>query len=161
MCKLASFLWHDGAVIEVAVADLQAHSDTQRITGKTEAMGWFEGHYTPEGELECRKPGGRAKDAEAVLLQRWPRFVDFFSWAIKQEGVTIGGGLSLNGLTSAQGLVLPKTIGGWLYLNGLTSAQGLVLPKTIGGGLSLNGLTSEERERVITAWKAKKTSVKK
>ena len=36
--------------------------------------------------------------------------------------------LHLDGLTSPDGLVLPKTIGDCLSLDGLTSAKGLVLP---------------------------------
>ena len=52
--------------------------------------------------------------------------------------------LDLNGLTSAEGLVLPQNIGGHLDLSGLTSAEGLVLPQNIGGSLDLSGLTSAE-----------------
>ena len=59
-----------------------------------------------------------------------------------------GGSLSLDGLTSAEGLVLPEKIGGWLSLNGLTSAEGLVLPTKIGDSLFLNGLTNEERAKI-------------
>jgi len=57
---------------------------------------------------------------------------------------TISGNLNLNGLTSAKGLTLPKTIGGNLDLSSLTSAEGLILPKTISGGLNLSSLTSAE-----------------
>src|SRR5574340_461494 len=56
--------------------------------------------------------------------------------------------LDLDGLTSAEGLVLPQSSGGGLTLGGLTSAEGLVLPQSIGGGLTLDGLTSAERPEV-------------
>jgi hypothetical protein len=57
---------------------------------------------------------------------------------------TVGGYLSLNGLTSAEHLTLPTTVGGNLWLNALTSAEHLTLPKTVGGSLWLNALTSAE-----------------
>jgi len=65
--------------------------------------------------------------------------------ANKELNKYISGSLSLDGLTSAEGLVLPKNISGFLSLNGLTSAEGLVLPKNIGCLLSLDGLTSAEK----------------
>ncbi|MBI4437793.1 hypothetical protein HY631_02475, partial [Candidatus Uhrbacteria bacterium] len=58
--------------------------------------------------------------------------------------VRVGGNLYLNGLTSAEGLTLPREIRGYLSLNGLTSAEGLVLPREIHGRLFLNGLTSAQ-----------------
>ena len=64
------------------------------------------------------------------------------------EGLTlpesIGGNLNLDGLKSAEGLVLPESIGGDLYLSGLSSAEGLILPEHIGGDLYLGGLKSAE-----------------
>jgi len=64
------------------------------------------------------------------------------------EGLTlpqsIGGYLSLTSLTTAEGLTLPQSIGGYLYLRSLTTAEGLTLPQSIGGDLSLNRLTSAE-----------------
>jgi hypothetical protein len=57
---------------------------------------------------------------------------------------TISGNLGLSRLTSAEGLTLPSTISGGLDLAGLTSAEGLTLPSTIGRYLYLDGLTSAE-----------------
>jgi len=57
-----------------------------------------------------------------------------------------GGSLDLEGLTSAEGLVLPSSVDESLSLSSLTSAEGLVLPEKIGGWLALNGLTSAEKE---------------
>jgi hypothetical protein len=52
------------------------------------------------------------------------------------------GDLSLNGLTSAKGLVLPESVE-YLSLNSLTSAEGLILPESV-SHLELNSLTSAE-----------------
>jgi hypothetical protein len=82
------------------------------------------------------------------LRARWPRFVEFLAWAVRQADY-VDGYLYLRGLTSAEGLVLPQSVGGGLYLSGLTSAQGLVLPQSVGGYLDLGGLTSAEREAVL------------
>jgi len=54
------------------------------------------------------------------------------------------GNLILNGLSSAEGLVLPKNIGGDLFLNSLSRAEGLNLPEHMEGNLILNGLSSAE-----------------
>ena len=50
--------------------------------------------------------------------------------------------LYLYGLTSADGLVLPRSVVGNLFLDNLTSAEGLVLPQNIGGNLDLRSLDS-------------------
>ena len=83
-------------------------------------------------------------ECEERFKNRFSTFISFLNWAFKQENYYSSGWLYLRGLTSAEGLVLPKEIGGSLYLSGLTSAEGLVLPKEIGGWLDLSGLTSAE-----------------
>ncbi len=57
---------------------------------------------------------------------------------------SIRGNLDLRNLTSAQGLTFPESIGGYLDLSSLTSAQDLTLPESIGGGLYLRNLTSAQ-----------------
>ena len=57
---------------------------------------------------------------------------------------SIGGGIDLDSLTSAEGLVLPESIGGGIVLRSLTSAEGLVLPESIDGNIVLRSLTSAE-----------------
>ena len=52
--------------------------------------------------------------------------------------------LSLNKLTSADGLILPQNISGNLNLSELTSANGLILPQYIGGDLNLNKLKNAD-----------------
>ena len=54
------------------------------------------------------------------------------------------GSIDLSSLTSAEGLVLPKSIGGGIDLDSLTSAEGLVLPESIGGSIILDSLTSAD-----------------
>ncbi|MBP6885620.1 MAG: hypothetical protein KBC02_00015 [Candidatus Pacebacteria bacterium] len=54
------------------------------------------------------------------------------------------GNLYLDGLKSAEHLVLPSTLTGNLYLHSLESAEHLVLPSTLTGDLYLNGLKSAE-----------------
>ena len=44
---------------------------------------------------------------------------------------------------------MKKYDGGWLSLNGLTTPEGLVLPETVGGWLYLDGLTVKERDSVL------------
>jgi hypothetical protein len=55
---------------------------------------------------------------------------------------TVGSFLDLQSLTSAKGLTLPQFVGGTLYLVNLTSAEGLTFPSSIGGDLDLRSLTS-------------------
>ena len=54
------------------------------------------------------------------------------------------GGLSLDGITSVIGLILPEYINGSIELNGLTSADGLNFPNNINGGIYLGRLKSAE-----------------
>ena len=145
MCRFASGFIHP-RTLEVKVYDLDSHSNTEEhldlIDGDT-PDGWRAMHYLPSGEVECRclkQDAHSGKEYRASVLSRWPRFVDFFVWAMAQPGVLVPWSLSLNGLTSAKGLVIPKGVK-FLYLNGLTSAKGLVIPKGV-ELLSLNGLTS-------------------
>ena len=148
MCEFASF-FHNPLTGEIAVKDLDSHGNTEKklnLDPKT----WREGHYTPKEEITLRFTSEDRVDKteyETAFKNRFPSFVSFFNWAIKEIGCSekYGGSLNLNGLTSAKDLVLPKTIGGSLDLSGLTSAKDLVLPKTIGGSLDLRGLTSAER----------------
>ena len=131
MCEMASFkhrLFRGD--LEVRVADLTSHGDTQKRLGLSPKE-WHDGHYKPDGTIECRVPEGYAiteAEANERVRNRWPTFFAFLSWCFQQPDVLgpnghYSGSLDLSWLTSAQGLVLPKTIGGYLYLSGLTSAD--------------------------------------
>ena len=49
------------------------------------------------------------------------------------------GWLDLSGLTTVEGLKLPKHVGAGLDLRGLTTAEGLEFPEDMGGWLDLSG----------------------
>ena len=168
MCQFISF-HHNPYTGKIAVYDLESHSNTEEKL-KLDKTKWREGHYLPTGGIECRVVDidpCTQREANARLKTKFPTFIKFFNYCLRKtnqsktygksldlrgltsaEGLVlpkeIGGSLDLDGLTSAEGLVLPKEIGGWLYLSGLTSAKGLVLPKKIVRSLYLNGLTSAE-----------------
>jgi len=65
-----------------------------------------------------------------------------FKYLLSKSSTETNGGLYLDGLTSAEGLVLPKELNGDLCLGGLTSAKDLILPKELNGDLCLGALTS-------------------
>ena len=147
MCRDLSY-FHRPDTGDVCVAVLNSHADTEKQL-KLNLKLWREGHYLPDGTIEARvAPEDRTTAHECAerIRARWPRFVDFFAWALKttNQEEKYGNHLDLSGLTSAQGLVLPKTVGGYIDLGGLTSADGLVLPKSIGGSIYLGGLTSAQ-----------------
>ena len=173
MCQFISF-HHNPYTGKIAVYDLESHSNTEEKL-KLDKTKWREGHYLPTGGIECRVVDidpCTQREANARLKTKFPTFIKFFNYCLRKtnqsktygksldlRGLTSAEGLVLpkkivrslylNGLTSAEGLVLPKEIGRSLYLNGLTSAKGLVLPKEIGGWIYLGGLNKEEKEKVI------------
>ena len=158
MCKMASFLWkHDELDgFQIAVYDLESHSETQKhLPTYTEKAGWFEGHYTPQGEIELRS-NGKKNEYIHLMRERFPRFVCFWNWAMKREvkfshldlrgcdlkwitlPTTIGGSLALSGC-ELKGITLPTTISGDLDLRDC-DLKGITLPTTIGGSLYLSCL---------------------
>jgi hypothetical protein len=79
---MASFLYKydvsESADVQLRLYDLESHSLTQKAyPDATEAKGWYEGHYTPDNEIECRTPTGRRTAAEEWLQRKWPTFEDF------------------------------------------------------------------------------------
>ena len=111
MCKFASF-FHNPLNGDVVVSDLLSHGNTEtklKLNNKV----WREGHYLPNGTIELRYTADDKVDKvvyEEAFKNRFPRFVDFFNWAMNQvcaNGV-YGDSLDLRGLTSAKGLVLPQ-----------------------------------------------------
>ena len=156
MCRMASFLYKksEESGVEIAVWKLDSHSGTQEGLKLTEKMGWYEGHYTPQGEIECRTPDGVDAEAQTEIFRRYPKFNSFLKWAMKQnldysgtldlrgcdlKGIklpdSIGGSLDLRGC-DLKGIKLPDSIGGSLYLRGC-DLKGIKLPDSIGGSLGL------------------------
>ncbi len=143
--------WQEG---DVVVRDPVSHCETARIANldADKANEWEWTRDDPELLTVRRRPDDPhgANWHRACVLSHGDTRLDFLNWLFGTETFqNYGGGLYLNGLTSAEGLTLPSTIGGGLSLDGLTSAEGLTLPSTIGGRLYLNGLTSAERGRLL------------
>jgi ankyrin repeat protein len=67
---------------ELAVADWLSHGNTEKLTGKTEKQGWYDGHYLLNGEVECRMPGCRDKGCEAWIKRTWPTAARFMRWCL-------------------------------------------------------------------------------
>ena len=122
MCRFISF-FHNPQNGDVVVEDLESHGNTESLLKLNKNI-WREGHYLTNGEIELRFNSTDIKpdNYELHFKERFPKFSDFFNWAIMfctKEGKYIGS-LNLSGLTSAKDLVLPKTVGGSLYLSGLS-----------------------------------------
>ena len=124
MCQFISF-HHNPLNGDIAVSDLNSHSNTEEKL-KLNLNVWREGHYLPDGTIDLRFDNDRVDKVEYELAfrNRFPRFVDFFTWALRETNQLdkFDGELHLDGLTTAKGLVLPKTVGE-LYLNRLTTAE--------------------------------------
>ena len=116
-------------------------------------------------EIKSKRNGRRdyslifnVKEEEVALSQEEclnnPEKFKFFRGRISLDSLTsaeglvlpqhVGGYIDLSHLTNADGLVLPKSIGGSIFLDSLIDAEGLVLPESIGGDLNLKSLTSVE-----------------
>ena len=132
MCRLASFFFRPIDGVPMAVAVLDSHSDTQKkLKLPPDAMpdSWHEGHYDPNGTIECRCIEGDTKtsgECVAFIKAKWPTFKEFFNWAIK-EGAELGT-LDASGC-DLKGLDLPAKLG-TLYANGC-DLKGVALPDTI------------------------------
>ena len=81
MCQMASFK-HNPERQEIAVYNLVSHGATEEQTGKTEASGWYDGHYLPDGTVQCRVPGGEDAVMDGWVKSQWPTFGAFLKWAL-------------------------------------------------------------------------------
>ena len=124
MCQFASGLFRPDTM-EVRVADLSSHSETQRQLGLspesdgTRPDGWREFHYTPAGQIQCRVLDGdshTAHECESAIRARWPEFNGFLRWALANCPNPYPGSLDLR-RCALTGVTLPD-VGGWLYLRG-------------------------------------------
>ena len=81
MCKMVSF-WHNPINGDLAVYDLMNHSVTQKQLNLNEKV-WREGHYLPDGTVECRVTDADRTTQEECnerLKNRFPTFMDFLNW---------------------------------------------------------------------------------
>ncbi len=113
MCKMASF-FHNPNTGDIKVWDLCGHRETAEHLG-LDMKYWREGHYLPDGTVECRVVETDKYDqkyCDKRLKCRFPTFKKFLRWALKQSI----GSLDLSGC-DVKGLKLPESIGS-LYLSG-------------------------------------------
>ena len=125
MCQLISF-FHNPNTGAIKVWDLTGHSETQEHL-KLDDTKWREGHYMPNGKIECRVLD-TDKYTEGYcnerLKEKYPTFKSFLQWCL---GQSIGGLLDLRGC-DLKGIKLPESIGGSLYLGGC-DLKGIKLPE--------------------------------
>ena len=76
---------------------------------------WVREVTIPEDARTYKDPEGNKCKADKVILGPRVALLDFLREYVENHQ-SIGGGLDLRGLTSAEGLVLPQSIGGSLYL---------------------------------------------
>jgi hypothetical protein len=132
MCRTASFLYKNKSELEIRVYQLESHSETQSALKLTEAKGWYEGHYTPDGKVECRSPSGRDIFAEKELKRRYPTFNRFLKWALKQK-LNLDGNLDLTA-ADLSGIKFPDTINGSLCVMDC-DLKGIKFPNDFKGNL--------------------------
>jgi hypothetical protein len=135
VCQFISF-FHRPDNGDISVKILDDHSGTKEKLNLDENL-WREGHYLPDGTIECRvidTDRVTEKDCNERMKGRFPTFISFANWCFGKNSTFTG-----------------------LDLSGLTSAAGLKLPSRIGGGLDLRGLTSEERKIVMEEYEEART----
>ena len=135
MCRLISFLYKfENDKIEIILDDLLSHSETQKSSGKTETNGYFEGHYLPTGDVECRTPNGVNNEANASLKYLYPTFVSFFNYCLSATNQleNFKGDLDVRGC-DLKGVKLPTTIGGSLDVSGCKNFEDSVIPEGFKG----------------------------
>jgi len=83
MCQYISFFFDDNAAIlpDVLVAALYSHGATEQLLSLNPAGPYTEGHYLPDGKVECRIVGGRSGKSESAIKTKWPTFLEFEAWA--------------------------------------------------------------------------------
>ena len=109
MCKFISF-FHHPLTGEILVSDLCSHGNTEAALNIDPSGPYREGHYLPDEEIECRvvaDDGVSSDTCNKLLKSRFPNFIDFYTWCVKQDGVT-STSIDLSSLTELpEGLRLP------------------------------------------------------
>lgn len=91
MCRYISF-FHHPQTHDILVSDLHSHGKTERNLGLSPIGPYREGHYLPDGAIECRlapsdESGGlTAIGCAAVVRNKWPTFAEFEKWACATVG---------------------------------------------------------------------------
>ena len=100
MCRMASFFFlpkEDDFQIKVAVLD--SHSGTEEKL-KLNKNVWREGHYLPDGTIECRvlpEDSMTMEECNNIVKGRYGSFVQFFNWAVKECGAELAGAAQRSG----------------------------------------------------------------
>lgn len=84
MCRYISFFFNESAETapDVRVACLYSHGITENWLDLSPVGPYTEGHYLPDGTIECRTLTGRSAASESAVRTRWPSFADFERWAL-------------------------------------------------------------------------------
>ena len=128
MCQFISF-FHNPNTDKIKVYDLCGHSQTSEALN-LDLKVWREGHYLPNGTVECRVLSTDRKtqaECNEQLLSKWPTFKDFLTMCLATIGKKYGGNLYLSGC-DLKGIVLPESVGGSLYLRGC-DLKGVKIPE--------------------------------
>src|SRR3989304_1230697 len=103
MCEFISF-FHRPDNGDIAVYDLTSHSKTQEELKLNNL--WREGHYKPDGSIECRVVEGDKTtqiECNERLKNSYPTFQDFLVYVLNKLPDNYTGSLYLSSLTSAAG----------------------------------------------------------
>ena len=126
MCKFLSAIVTIAKHPKVLCRDLMSHDRTIDILEqKPETYREFEWTREDTGDsLDVRTLKGEdVAEFKSAILALYPRRIDCINECIQQIAEAGGGYLDLNGLASAEGLVLPQSISGSLYLSGHVRVQ--------------------------------------
>jgi hypothetical protein len=83
MCRYISFFFDDSSdnpADTVRVACPCSHGRTEDWLKLNPEGPYTEGHYLPDGVVECRIPYWKSARAANSILAKWPTFADFESW---------------------------------------------------------------------------------
>jgi len=125
MCRFISF-WHNPDTGDIKVQDLTGHSETAEALGLADKV-WREGHYLPDGTVECRvldTDRKTSKECEDRILSKWPTFIEFWKMCIEKGGV-VSGHLDLSDCPGLKSLPENLKVNGPLDLEGCTGLKAL------------------------------------
>ena len=129
----------EGAMSDEEIEKLKI-AEEERLDPLKRIIAWAKKYYL--GDEDWVEENFEFEDDGSVICNT-DLDLDFITELDFPESIKyVHGDLSLNGLTSAEGLKLPREVYN-LSLDGLTSAEGLKLPREV-YNLSLDGLTSAE-----------------
>ena len=130
MCKFISF-WYKPSNMDLAVWDLSHHHNTSKKLKLNDKI-WREGHYTPDGEIECRVLDSDKYTQEECndrLHRRYPTFQKFLKYCMDNIPDNYEGSLYLQEC-DLKDITLPTKLRGNLYLFGC-DLKGIKIPENL------------------------------